>query len=324
MTDVLLAKQAGENQLKTKIPEISRNFSYDETAYHLPISYALTGIPVHDRNSAIEVFSKTANNPLVASECLLAQETAANGKEPAPYTGFISDTVLRKLGYSLVDGSILGLALIVGTPKSTGSASAICRELQEKYMLTFLAGGVIPALLKEGVKLGLDYRLVPLGSKPVHSVHFVDIIARVAMMFGGVTPGDTHRLLSYASERAKAIVIVFPGLSDEEISLIDGMRVLGFPILSLGDYVGGDWTAATPGEVVREGMDLKGIRVTVTAIPLPMGCSPAFEGKSIRKEEMYVEFGGGRSPAFELLQMRDAGEVEDGKVTVIGPEVNAM
>jgi CO dehydrogenase/CO-methylating acetyl-CoA synthase complex beta subunit len=69
-------------------------------------------------------------------------------------------------------------------------------------------------------------------------------------------------------------------------------------------------------------MDLRGIRVTVTAIPIPMACSPAFEGKSIRKEEMYVEFGGGRTPAFELLRMRPREEVEDGKVTVIGPEVD--
>ena len=69
-------------------------------------------------------------------------------------------------------------------------------------------------------------------------------------------------------------------------------------------------------------MDLRGIRVTVTAIPIPMACSPAFEGKSIRKEEMYVEFGGGRTPAFELLRMRPREEVKDGAVTVLGPEVD--
>ena len=95
----------------------------------------MTGTPASD------VLAKTGNNPLVASECLLAAATAAAGKEPAPYTGFISDTVIRKLGYSLVDGSILGIALIVGTPKSAESAAAICRELQEKYMLTFLPAG---------------------------------------------------------------------------------------------------------------------------------------------------------------------------------------
>jgi acetyl-CoA decarbonylase/synthase, CODH/ACS complex subunit beta len=324
MTDVEIAKKNGESYLKTMITAIQHSVSYDETAYHLPISFALTGIAVHDKKSALDVFARTGSNSLVAAECILAEKTAAEGREPSPYTGFIDDTIIRKLGYSLVDGSILGLALVVGTPKSAGSASAICRELQEKYMLTFLAGDVVTSLSGAGVKLGLEYRLIPLGSTPVYGIHFVDIIARVAMMFGGVTPGDTHRLLTYATERAKAIVIVFSLLTDQEIAIVDGMRVLGFPILSLGDYSGGAWIPSLPEEVVRRGMEQKGIRVNVTAIPIPMGCSPAFEGKSIRKEEMYVEFGGGRSPAFELLQMRSVDEVKDGQVIVIGPEIDAM
>lgn len=324
MTGVELAKKNGDDLLKAGIASIKSSFAYDETAYHLPISFALTGIAVHDGKTANDVFSRTGNNPIVASECILAEKTAIAGKEPAPYTGFISDTVIRKLGYSLVDGSILGLAFVVGTPGNADAGAAICRELQEKYMLTFLAGGVVPVLSAAGVKLGLEYRLIPLGSTPQHGIHFVDIIARVAMMFGGVTPGDTSRLLTYAAERAKAIVIVFPGLSDEEIALVDGMRVLGFPILSLGGYEGGEWIPADPENVVRTGMEKKGIKFQVTAIPIPMGCSPAFEGKSIRKEEMYVEFGGGRSPAFELLTLRGPDEVEDGKITVIGPEISEM
>jgi acetyl-CoA decarbonylase/synthase complex subunit beta len=324
MTDVETAKKKGEFYLKTMITTMQHSVSYDETAYHLPISFALSGIAVHNQKAALDVFAKTGSNPLVAAECILAEKTAAEGRIPSPYTGFIDDTIIRKLGYSLVDGSILGLTLVVGTPESAGIASAICRELQEKYMLTFLAGDVVTSLSGAGVKLGLEYRLIPLGPAPVYGIHFVDIIARVAMMFGGVTPGDTHRLLTYASERAKAIVIVFPGLTDQEIAIVDGMRVLGFPILSLGDYQGGAWIPSLPEEVVRRGMEQKGIRVNVTAIPIPMGCSPAFEGKSIRKEEMYVEFGGGRSPAFELLHMRPADEVKDGQVTVIGPEIDAM
>lgn len=325
MIDVEPAKKRGEEQLKAALPAMKKAFAYDDTAYHLPISFALTGIPVHDPESAKSVYSKTAGNPIVASECLLAERSAITGKEPAPYTGFIGDTVIRKLGYSLVDGSILGLALVLGSPQSPESAAAICRELQEKYMLTFLAGPLVSSLSASGVRLGLEYRLIPLGPAPAYGIHFVDIIARVAMMFGGVTPGDAGRLLAYAAERAKAIVIVFPGLSDEEIALVDGMRVLGFPILSAGDgYTGGAWIAAAADEVVRKGMEIKGIRVNVTAIPIPMGCSPAFEGKSIRKEEMYVEFGGGRSTAFELLRMSPAGSLRDGQVTVIGPEIASM
>ena len=258
---------------------------------------------------------------MLQGNALTASATAAGGREPPPYSGFIPDADLRRLGYTLVDGSILGLALVCGTPDTPDSAAGICRELQEKLMLTFLAGDVVTSLSNAGVKVGGEYRLIPLGSTPSRAIHFLDIIARVAMMFGGVTPGDADRLLGYAKERARAVVILFPGLSDEEVALIDAFQVLGIPVLTLGGYEGGSFLPVAPEEAVRRGMELRGIKVSVTAIPIPMACSPAFEGKSIRKEEMYVEFGGGRSPAFELLQVRPAGEVQDGLVRVDGPEI---
>ena len=325
MIDIPRAVEAGGTALATAMASLDGPLAYEETAYHLPISFAVTGTPVTDADSARAAHAASGENPLVAWECVRAHRTAVNGPEGPPYTGFIPDAEIRKLGYSLVDGSILGLCLIVGKPDHADVAAALCRELQEKYMLTFLAGPVVPVLQEARVRVGLEYRLVPLGSTPSHGVHFADILARVAMMFGGVAPGDAARLLAYAAERrARAMVIAFPGLSDEEVACVDALRMLGIPILQTGGYGGGDWTATEGKDAVQAGMDLLGIRVTVTAIPIPMGCSPAFEGKSIRKEEMYVEFGGGRSPAFELLRMRDLSEVVDGKVTVIGPEIEDL
>jgi CO dehydrogenase/CO-methylating acetyl-CoA synthase complex beta subunit len=324
MIDIPRAVEAGRASLDAAMAGLDGPLAYEETAYHMPISFAVTGIPVTDAETARAAYAASGSNPLVAWECIQAHRAARSGPAGHPYTGFIPDAEIRKLGYSLVDGSILGLCLIVGTPDSTDVAAALCRELQEKYMLTFLAGPVVQRLQEAQVRVGLEYRLAPLGPTPSHGVHFADILARVAMMFGGVTPGDAARLLAYAAERAKAMVIAFPGLSDEETASVDALRMLGIPILQAGGYEGGDWIATGGTDAVRAGMDLLGIRVTVTAIPIPMGCSPAFEGKSIRKEEMYVEFGGGRSPAFELLRMKDPAEVEDGTVTVIGPEIEDL
>jgi acetyl-CoA decarbonylase/synthase, CODH/ACS complex subunit beta len=324
MADLITAIRRGQEILREQMKAIEGRFAYEETAYFLPISYAVTGIKVQDGASAQEAYRLSQENPMVAAEALLARRHAERGPEGDPYTGFIPDAFLRKLGYSLVDGSILGLALIVGTPPAADAAAAICRELQEKFMLTFLAGGSVPALQDAGVKVGPEYRLVPLGKEPLSGVHFVDILARVAMMFGGVPPGDTGRLVSYACERAKAFIIAFPGLSDEEIAFVDATRILGIPVISINGYREGEWLPSPAGEAVAKGMELRGIKVAVTAIPIPMSCSPAFEGKSIRKEEMYVEFGGGRSPAFELLRMLPAEEVEDGRVIVVGPEVGEM
>jgi len=319
-TDLLdAAIERGRIRLDARLQTLSGEPEYPDTAYALPVTYALTGIAVRDAEGAREAYRQSGNNLLVACECLMAAEGAV---EP-PYTGFIPDTVLRQLGYTLVDGSVIGLGLIVGSPESPDAAAAICREMQEKYLLTFLAGGVVEALSDAGVRLGLEYRLVPLGPESARGIHFADILARIAMMFGGVKPGDAPALLAYAAERAKAFVIVFPGLTDEEIAFVDSLRALGMPILTVdGGYQGGEWIPVASGEAVQKGMELRGIRVTITAIPIPMACSPAFEGKSIRKEEMYVEFGGGRTPAFELLRTRPREEVEDGKVTVIGPEVD--
>jgi CO dehydrogenase/CO-methylating acetyl-CoA synthase complex beta subunit len=300
---------------------LAGRLAYTDTAYALPVTYGLTGLAVQDAEEAREAYRQSGGNPLVACECLMAAE----GGVASPYTGFIPDTVLRRLGYTLVDGSVVGLGLIVGTPENPDAAAAICREMQEKYMLTFLAGGVVEALFDAGVRLGLDYRLVPLGPQSAHGIHFADIIARIAMMFGGVRPGDVQSLLDYAARRAKAFVVAFPGLTDEEIAFVDSLRALGVPILAVGDsYEGGEWIPVNPADAVQTGMDLLGIKVAVTAIPIPMACSPAFEGKSIRKEEMYVEFGGGRTPAFELLRMRPRDEIEDGAVTVVGPDVDAV
>ena len=119
--------------------------------------------------------------------------TAVAGKEPAPYTVCISDTVIRKClsGIPSLTGASSVLPLLVGTPQTCRYwQQRSAAELQEKYMLTFLAGKVIPALSGAGVRLGLEYRLIPLGSTPFYGVHFVDIIARVAMMFGGVPAGS--------------------------------------------------------------------------------------------------------------------------------------
>jgi acetyl-CoA decarbonylase/synthase, CODH/ACS complex subunit beta len=321
MISVNEAVSIGIKQIEEEVGIISHLSGYPETAYHLPITFAVSGLAVTDAETAKKAYLATDKNPLVGSEILVA---AKRQEIAPPYTGFIEDSVIRKLGYSLVDGSILGLALIVGNPERSDKAALICRELQEKLMLTFLAGGVISSIISAGVKVGLELRLVPLESNSLGAVHFADILARVAMMFGGVVPGDAQRLVSYASERAKAFVIAFPGMTDQEITFMDSLRVLGIPILHMGGYEGDNFTKADPDVIVRTGMEMRGIKVQVTAIPIPMACSPAFEGKAIRKEEMYAEFGGTRSPAFELLISSDPKEIVDGRVTVIGPEIDKI
>ena len=80
MTDVELAKKRGEDHLKDTLPAIKKTFAYEDTAYHLPISFALTGTAVHDLNTARDVFSKTGNNPIVAGKRCLLIPTKGGGR----------------------------------------------------------------------------------------------------------------------------------------------------------------------------------------------------------------------------------------------------
>ena len=142
MTEIDPAVAAGGLILGERVHQLTGEFAYEETAYHLPISYAMTGKAVHDAETGKEVFELSGRSPLVAVE-LLAAKAARMGKEPDPYTGFIGDAVIRKLGYSLVDGSILG---------------PILAKLHDGFVAALNA----PAVKEHLAKLGA----VPIGSTP--------------------------------------------------------------------------------------------------------------------------------------------------------------
>ena len=57
----------------------------------------------------------------------------------------------------------------------------------------------------------------------------------------------------------------------------------------------------------------------------PVDVGPQYEGEVIRKGDMYVEFGGPTTKAkFELVTLKDVGEVEDQKIEIIGPDIGEM
>jgi len=69
-------------------------------------------------------------------------------------------------------------------------------------------------------------------------------------------------------------------------------------------------------------LELRGIKLKIVDIPVPITIGPAFEGETIRKADAHVEFGGGRTTAFELVKMVGPDDIEDGKITVVGPEID--
>ncbi|MGB4652675.1 CO dehydrogenase/CO-methylating acetyl-CoA synthase complex subunit beta [Methanothrix sp.] len=52
--------------------------------------------------------------------------------------------------------------------------------------------------------------------------------------------------------------------------------------------------------------------------------SPMYEGERIRKDDLWVELGGPKADGFELSLAAPMDEIEDGKVTVVGPDLGEM
>ncbi|AKB85045.1 CO dehydrogenase/CO-methylating acetyl-CoA synthase complex subunit beta [Methanococcoides methylutens] len=56
----------------------------------------------------------------------------------------------------------------------------------------------------------------------------------------------------------------------------------------------------------------------------PFEISPMFEGERIRKDGMHVELSGPKSKGYELVRATPMDEIEDGRFTLIGPDLSEM
>ena len=75
--------------------------------------------------------------------------------------------------------------------------------------------------------------------------------------------------------------------------------------------------------IVEKCLEVRGCKIKVAKVPIPVAYGAAFEGERIRKEQTYVEFGGNKTPGFEYVTTagHHRGD-EDGKIEVIGPDID--
>jgi len=252
------------------------------------------------------------------------------------WLGAADDIVFRKRGVEFVDGTAPGFAAIMGSPEDKEVASKIALELQEKNLYIFMhdqSNGMNMAeqLVANNVQVGWNTRLVPFGKNYTSAVFAIGFACRVALAFGGIKPGDYRGNLIYNKDRTFAFVMAFGPVSDEWYANAAGAINWGFPTIS--DY---DIPEVLPtgictyehvvsqvphDEIVQKAIEVRGLKVSVTKIDIPMSFGPAFEGERVRKDDLFMECGGGRTSAVEVLISKDMSEVEDGLVTIEGPDI---
>ena len=252
------------------------------------------------------------------------------------WLGAAEDTVFRKRGVEFVDGSAPGFAAIVGAANTVEEAKMVAEEYQRRNLYVFMCanqGGTTfsEQLVEAGVQIGWNTRLVPFGPDISGAVFALGFANRAAMAFGGIKPGDYRRMLLYNKDRIFAFINAFGEVNAEWAANAAGCVNWGFPtladtdipeILPTGVCTYEHVVANIPSsEIVEKSVEVRGLKTTVSTVDIPLSYGPAFEGERVRKGDLYLEMGGGKTQAVELVQMKDMNSVEDGKVEVIGPDI---
>ncbi|MBN1526392.1 MAG: CO dehydrogenase/CO-methylating acetyl-CoA synthase complex subunit beta [Candidatus Omnitrophica bacterium] len=350
-----------ESTTKEKGPRHA--LAFPETAFYLPLANALLGSEVKTLEDAAKVLghAKSMLKTVQPDEswnsflqdalssgvgAILAGEVGLALKylhklEPQPECpGFFSDTLLRSLGIQLVDGRISGIAVIIGKAPDAKTAVEIVRELQKRNILTLVGdnvGGVsiIDQLKEGGLQMGLESYVVPYGRDTLSIIYVLNFAIRAALTYGGIKAGNTKACVDYVRERVPAFAMLLGGADELKAAAGAGALAAGVPIITDLDLP----EVNVPGvcqhdecvivekdhkKIAKRAIEMRGIKVKVAEVPIPVPFSAAFEGERVRRAEMYAQFGGKFSSAFEYLKMRRMNEVEDGKVEVVGPEIDSF
>ena len=319
---------------------------FPHTAYCLPCYYAVTGVKVKtlgEMKEALGVIKSLMTREHQLDDALMSGVATAlcaefievlkylDGAEPysEPYYGHLPDSIIRELGVPLVTGDIPGVAVIIGSAPTAQEGVDLVKSYQAQGILVTLVGGIIDQAQELGLKMGYNVRIVPLGKDITSVIHVVSVALRAALIFGNVTPGDAAALIKYTSERVPEFVNAFKPIDDVILAAGAGAIKLGFPVISNED----ENITEVPGALIacpnvadfnKVSLEARNIKIKITNIDIPVAFASAFEGEIIRRKDMQVEFDGSRVDCAELVQTRSMDEVEDHKITVVGPDVDEM
>ena len=319
---------------------------FPHTAYCLPCYYAVTGVKIKTLGELQEALGvvkslmkreETLDNALMSgvATALCAEFIEAlkylDGAEPyqEPCYGHLADSIIRELGVPLVTGDIPGVAVILGSAPTAQEGVDLIKSYQAQGILVTLVGGIIDQAQELGLKMGYNLRIVPLGKDVTSVIHVVSVALRAALIFGNVTPGDAAALLTYTAERVPAFVNAFKPVDDVVLAAGAGAIKLGFPVISnetenIEEVPGALIACPNVADFNKVSLEARNIKIKITKVDIPVAFASAFEGEIIRRKDMRVEFDGSRVDCVELVQTKAMDEVEDHKITVVGPEIDTF
>lgn len=350
----IIATGYAEYLLNRAIKKYGRDqeIEYPDTGYFLPCITAWTGkkvkklgeLPtilgevrrkINEDEITFETAVQSGEATMIAAEVVEAIKYIKGQPDPYAehpyYSGFVSDVILRELGIAFVDDTIPGVLVLVGKAKDPKALKKIVRDAQNKGMLIIPTFDIIQQIIDEGIevgeKKGLDRMLFCIGEF-TQVIHGLSFAIRASMVYGGKKPGDREGIYEYLSKRPKVVVVQLGPLDDIKVAAEFAVLFNGSPTITDQDVeeIPGKYVVQKDySQIVQTAIEIRDMRIKMAAVDIPTAYGPAFEGETVRRPQTYVECGGpAKTKTFELLKMRNADEVEDGKITLIGKDVDEI
>ncbi len=324
--------------------------AFPETAYSLPCYFGVTGTKVNnlgEMKAALGVVKtlmtreKRLNDVFMSgvATALMAEFIEAlkyiDGATPydAPCYGHISDAIVRGLGVPLVTGDIPGVAVVLGAAPTAEEGAALVKSYQEQGILVTLVGDIIDQCVEQNVKMGAELKVIPLGKDITAVIHVVSVAVRAALIFGNIAGGDAAGLMKYTFERVPAFVNALGALNPVVVACGAGAIALGFPVVTNDVATSEAVNIKVPKSLIVQpdiakfnatSLEARDIKIKITKIDIPVAFASAFEGEIIRRGDMQVEFDCSRVDCVELVTTKEAAEIEDHKIEVIGKDIDEM
>ncbi len=292
----------GLSSLIQQLPE--RATAFDGSQFAFPMSEALFGSPPDLPRLREEAEHLDAGDaqPQEAAWVALAAAEAAESARPDREEWFLTDGRFRGIVFTGIKWRA-GWALVLG-------------EDQEAYARAFDAAGFMTFVTRAGLEVGRF-----LGERETASLYFAQLLARYALVYSDVEPGQSHELTHFIEDHGPAVLVVSGRMRPVEALLCLSFMRLGVgAIIAEADFpwqVGNRVEVDSPEAAVAATAGFQNLRIRSqddSLSALPEYADPAF----LREEFEPARRLGGGSNSFLLLRAGEAAETASAEALADG------
>ncbi|MDP8260539.1 MAG: hypothetical protein P9L96_06075 [Candidatus Gygaella obscura] len=215
-----------------------------------------------------------------------------------------SDTHIRKLGIALLDKSISGFIVFVGSVNKSSSRDVFLTDAAKRKLIVF----------DDAYKT-------------------VQCLIRLSFMFGCQNKKDWKSVCDYCRSSLPAVTVLLDNFKEIDLAQACGALNLSVPIITNKRSLKVRYSKIKNGYdafinikesavIIDKVVEARNIKFVPDLSRFPVGFGTKFEGQIIKDKDSFIDFSLGS--ACELLVNRNPSQIRDGQIEIIGSDLDSL